>query len=579
MTSAAEHGSNVVAHSTANYLLEGLLEIGIDYLFCNFGTDHAPIIEELSARRKRGLASPQIVRCPHESTAGHMAAGYALVAGKGQGVLVHVDVGTANVATAMHNLFRSRIPVLLMAGKAPFTTSGELPGTRDTYVHFIQEPLDQGGLVRPYMKWEWTLPSGVVVKETLQRANSVMESSPQGPVYLMLPREILTEHWNDAEVHLLPQDQFRSVAPGGADPALIDELADRLMKAAHPIFVTSYSGRNAQASEVIGELASLAGIAVYDDAMANLSHDIPCLLGAQPGPALSSADFGLMVDVDVPWIPRDAKIKPGSYWAQVDVDALKGSSPLWTFPCNIRLQGNSTTILRQLVAALRERSTPQFQDAVAKRLERIAVERGNRKARTVELAGKPGQRGAINPHYLCAELGKLLEPTDIVFNEAVRNAPAVAMQINRPLAGTLFRNSGGGLGASGGMALGAKLAAPDRLVAHFVGDGTFYFNNPSSVFGVAKKYKLPILTVVLDNAGWSAVKHATLQVFPEGEAKEQGEYEADLPDADLGMIGAAFGAHAERLEDPADVPAAVARCVNAVRSGRSAVLHVRVTPL
>ena len=44
----------------------------------------------------------------------------------------------------MHNLFRSRIPVLLMAGKAPFTTRGELVGTRDTYVHFVQEPFDQG---------------------------------------------------------------------------------------------------------------------------------------------------------------------------------------------------------------------------------------------------------------------------------------------------------------------------------------------------------------------------------------------------------------------------------------------------
>ena len=89
-----------------------------------------------------------------------MAGGYALVTGRGQGVLVHVDVGTANTANAMHNLYRSRLPVLLMAGKAPFTTHGELTGTRDNYVHFVQEPFDQGSLVRPYTKWEWTLPSG-----------------------------------------------------------------------------------------------------------------------------------------------------------------------------------------------------------------------------------------------------------------------------------------------------------------------------------------------------------------------------------------------------------------------------------
>src|SRR5262245_62526777 len=161
----ARSTSNTQTHSAAYFLLEGLNEIGIDYLFCNFGTDHAPIIEELANRKQRGEPVPKTIRCAHENTAAHMAAGYALMTGRGQGVLVHVDVGTANTANAMHNLFRSRLPVLLMAGKAPYTTAHELVGTRDTYVHFVQEPFDQGSLVRPYVKWEWTLPSGIVAKE------------------------------------------------------------------------------------------------------------------------------------------------------------------------------------------------------------------------------------------------------------------------------------------------------------------------------------------------------------------------------------------------------------------------------
>ena len=170
MDTAVGRNTNVGNFSSAYYLLEGLNEVGIEYLFCNLGTDHAPIIEEMAHRRKRGEELPKIVRCPHENTAAHMAGGYALVTGRGQGVLVHVDVGTANAANAMHNLYRSRLPVLLMAGKAPYTSHDELVGTRDTHVHFVQEPFDQGSLVRPYVKWEWTLPSGVVVKEALQRA-------------------------------------------------------------------------------------------------------------------------------------------------------------------------------------------------------------------------------------------------------------------------------------------------------------------------------------------------------------------------------------------------------------------------
>jgi acetolactate synthase-1/2/3 large subunit len=173
---AAPKISNAPEHSTAYYFLEGLNELGIEHLFCNFGTDHAPIIEEMANRAKHGEKVPNVMLCPHENTAAHMAMGYAMVTGRGQAVMVHVDVGTANTANGMHNLFRSRLPALLMSGKAPYTSSNELVGSRDTYVHFVQEPVDQGSLVRPYFNWEWTQPSVVVVKEALRRAHSIMES-------------------------------------------------------------------------------------------------------------------------------------------------------------------------------------------------------------------------------------------------------------------------------------------------------------------------------------------------------------------------------------------------------------------
>jgi len=113
-----------------------------------------------------------------------------------------------------------------------------------------------------------------------------------------------------------------------------------------------------------------------------------------------------------------------------------------------------------------------------------------------------------------AELNKLLDPKDVVFNEAIRNAGSVSMQITRPLPNTMMRSAGGGLGWSGGFALGAKLAAPDRMMVQVVGDGSFYFGNPSSVFSAAAQYKLPILIIVTDNTGWGAVKASTLRVFP-----------------------------------------------------------------
>jgi acetolactate synthase I/II/III large subunit len=581
MDTSIARKTNVPDFATAYYLLEGLKEIGIDYLFCNFGTDHAPIIDEMAHRRKRGDAMPGVVRCPHENTAAHMAAGYALVTGRGQGVLVHVDVGTANTANGMHNLFRSRLPVLLMAGKAPYTVNDELVGSRDTYVHFVQEPFDQASLVRPYLKWEWTLPSGVVVKEALRRAYSIMQSEPRGPVYLMMQRETLTQHWNADEIRRYTADQFAATSGGGADPELIAALADRLLKADNPILITGYAGRNEHASRAIDALAQFAGIAVYEaNVTNNISHDSPCFVGFTADDAVPAADVGLLVDVDVPWFPSDVQPKENAFWAHIDIDTLKPGSPMWTFPGNMRMQGDSGRILEQLLAELKAKATPRFTEAAAARLKRIKAARDKRIARAAELAADKGKPGAINPHYLAAELAKLLDDEDMIFNEGVTNAPAVLMQIPRGVPNTTVRAGGGGLGWSGGTALGAKLAAPDRLAVQICGDGGFYFGNPTSVFAVAQQYKLPILTIVMDNTGWNAVKQSTLRVFPEGQAKSAGAFEANLaPDVHFAKVGEAFGAHAEEVSNPADVPAALARCVKAVRGGRAAILHARVTRL
>jgi acetolactate synthase I/II/III large subunit len=92
---------------------------GHPLLFSNLGTDHVTLIDEMARLQAEGQPMPEVVLCPHENVAIHMAGGYAAVTGQGQGVMVHVDAGTANAAMGMHNLMRARLPVLLMAGKSP----------------------------------------------------------------------------------------------------------------------------------------------------------------------------------------------------------------------------------------------------------------------------------------------------------------------------------------------------------------------------------------------------------------------------------------------------------------------------
>ncbi len=566
----------------AHCLLQGLVELGMEYLFANLGTDHVSIVEELARWRQEGRSDLQVILCPHENVAVHMAAGYAAITGRGQPVLVHVDVGTANSGNALHNLFRSRLPVLLMAGRSPFSIRGELPASRDNYVQFVQDPYDIASLARPYVKWEYTLSSGLVAKEVLRRGQSMMDSDPPGPVYLSLPREALADTVDEGAAHSFPESRYGAVSARGCDTATAEMLAERLMSADHPIAITSYLGRRPEAPAVLDALARECGIAVFESHSfhVNIPRDSPCFAGFEPAHGLQEADVGLLLDVDVPWLPQFVRENPRTFWMQVDVDALKKDFPMWGFPADVRVQGDCATVLGQVLEIVRARADHSFRARVASRLKRLDAAREKREQAVAAAGARPGERGAVSVDYLCASLSKVIGPDDIVVNEAIRNSASVMNQIPRTRPQTLFGNGGSGLGFSGGMALGIKLAKPNRRVVQIVGDGSFHFSTPDSVYSVAREYRLPIFTVVLDNGGWGAVKASTLRVYPKGVAAEADHFNARLgADRRFEQVAQAFGAFGESVDDPTALEGAIQRCVAAVDGGQSAVLAVKVTSI
>lgn len=570
-------------HSTAHYLLEGLADLGIEYLFSNLGTDHVSLIEELAGWDRAKRAHPRVILCPHENVAIHMAGGYAAITGRGQAVLAHVDAGTANASMGMHNLCRARVPVLLMAGKSPHTLRGELPGSRDNYVHFVQDPYDIGSLVRPYVKWEYCLPSGVVAKEALTRGCALMHSDPAGPVYLTLPRETLAEQWEQAAIRAFPPERYGPVRAGGVEPDSARHIAAQLLTAENPIAIASYLGRKPEAVAALDALARECGIRVFESnpVYLNISRDSPCFAGFDAGAAVAEADLGLLLDVDVPWLPKYVPDNPRARWVHVDVDAIKKDFPMWGFASDLRIQADCATMLRQVLEIVRAQGGADFRARAASRIAGWEGARQARAKRIATAAGASGESGAIATDFLCAALNARLGQDDIVINEAIRNTPAVLNQVLRTHPQTYFGLSGGGLGFSGGMALGVKLARPGSRVVQFVGDGGFHFSTPTSVYAVAQQYGLPVFTVVLDNGGWQAVKEAVLRVYPAGTAAAENAFQARLEgrQRQFEQVAAAFGAYGEAVSEPGDVAAAIERCLAAVDAGQAAVLAVRVTPL
>jgi acetolactate synthase-1/2/3 large subunit len=571
----------MTVHSAAHYFLEGLVDLGIDYIFANLGTDHVSLIEELArwtmpAGRIREWCCARTRMLPFTWRVA-MPRSPAGAGGDGACRCRHRQRQHGHA-----QLFRGRLPVFLMAGRSPYTLHGNCRA-RAIYVHFVQDPYDIGSLVRPYVKWEYTLASGVVTKEVLRRGHAMMQSDPAGPVYLTLPRETLAAQWEESAVRAYPESRYGPVRSGGTDSDTALRIAEQLMAAKNPIAITAYLGRKAEAVSLLDALARECGIRVFEfnPVYLNIPRDSPCFAGYDPKAAIAEADVGLLLDVDVPWLPTYVPENDALRWLQIDVDAIKKDFPMWGFPTDLRLQADCATVLAQVLEIVRARVDADFRARVARRIAGWETAHQARSKAVATAAASPGVTGAISPEFLCAALARELGPDDVVINEAIRNTFAVLNQIPRTRPQSYLGLAGGGLGFSGGAALGMKLARPSNRVLQIVGDGGFHFSTPSSVYAVAQQYKLPIFTIVLDNGGWQAVKEAVLRVYPEGTAKAGDSFQARLEgeQRQFEQVARAFGAYGEALSDPARVSAAIKRCLAAVDAGQAAVLAVRVTPL
>ena len=113
---------------------------------------------------------------------------------------------------------RGRVPVFIFAGAAPFTITGELPGGRNEFIHWIQDVRDQRGIMRDYVKYDNEIRTGRNVKQLVHRALQIARSEPAGPVYLVGPREVMEEQVEPYAVD--PAEYFGPVAPAALTAAV-----------------------------------------------------------------------------------------------------------------------------------------------------------------------------------------------------------------------------------------------------------------------------------------------------------------------------------------------------------------------
>jgi acetolactate synthase-1/2/3 large subunit len=564
----------IAVETVAEAYLSLLAERGIEYLFANGGTDFAPVIEALAAISAKAR-TPRLKAVPvaHENVAASMAHGYYLMTGRPAAVMFHVSVGTANGINALLNAARDQVPMLFTAGRTPLSEYGQR-GSRDTGIHWGQEMFDQAAMVREICKWDYELRNADQLEDVVDRALEIATAEPCGPVYLSLPREVLSAPLKSFSFRLPPR-RARGTVPGPA-PDAIAQTADMLAKAERPYIFARGSGRVAAGARAIAEFAERFAFPIVEfrPVTNSVANDHPMLVGFQPQPHLQDADVILNIESDVPWIPAvhgqpsaDCKI------IHLGVDPLYSRLPMRSFPCDVAVTGAPATALPQLAAALADRIAPK---RIGARRKRIAEIREHAQKDAKATITRVEKLTPISPDWASHCVAQAAGDQAIYVNEY----PLLRQHVPLALPRSIFNPGGaGGLGWGLGAAIGMKIAAPERLVVAALGDGAYMFGNPTAGHQVLRNLGLPVLFVIFNNAMWEEVERATLMVFPKGHAASANEMPiASLgPASDFQHMMAIYGGYGERVDKPDDLPAALGRALHAVKvEGRQALLNVIV---
>jgi acetolactate synthase I/II/III large subunit len=563
-------------YTASTAMLEALQEAGVCYVFANFGSDHPALVETIAEARAVGRRIPAIITCPNEMVAMSCAHGYAQFTGRAQAVVVHVDCGTQSLGGAVHNAARARIPMFVFAGMSPFSQEGEARGSRNEFIHWLQDVHDQRGIVRQYMKYDNEIRTARNVKQIVHRSLQIAHSDPKGPVYLAAARETMEEETQNIAIDVA---DWTPIAATPLPEAAAQDLVQAIQNARRPLVVTSYLGRNPNAVKELVRLCNRLGVGVLESApnYVNYPHNDELYQGNHwnhrfQNRALAEADLVLVVDSDVPWIPTVSRPREDAAVFIVDVDPLKQSMPLWYIKARRSYRADAATALAQLNACI---DRIEIDAQAAERRRHYAERHRERRSDLARLETSGGE--IITPEYLTACVRRQVGRDAIVVNEGITNYPAICDHMAREKPGTMFTSGGSSLGWSGGAAIGMKLAAPEKTLAVLTGDGSYMFSAPSCVHWMARRYETPFLQIIYNNRGWKAPKFSTLAIHPAGFASRAEDLDTSFdPPPDYSAIAAAAGgAFARVIKRPEDVEAGVAEGLRVVRAEkRCAVLDV-----
>ncbi len=388
--------------------------------------------------------------------------------------------------------------------------------------------------MRGVSKYAETINLAAEVPNVMRRAFARLRNGRGGPVIVEIPSDMFNEEL-PGELDYKPVVATRT----GPDPLDVKRAAEMLAKAHRPVI---YAGTGVHWARAWPQLRALAELAIPKP-VRHFLDNADVILGI--GCSFTETNFGVKM-------PKGPKY----IHATLDEDHLDKD-----LRCDIGLVGDAALVLDALLAELAGMVKAK-RDIAAVQAEIEAV----RAPWLADWAAKRDSNDApLNPYRVLRDLWRTVDVDNTIITHDA-GSPRDQLSpfwISREPLSYLGWGKTTQLGYGLGLAMGAKLAAPDKLCINVWGDAAIGFTGMD--FETAVRERIPILSILLNNFSM-AIELKIMALSTE-------KYRTTDISGDYAAMARAFGGYGERVERPEDIVPAIRRGIEQTRNGTPALLE------
>ncbi len=574
--------------SGGDFMVDVLKTLDIDYLAMNCASSFRGLHE--AVLNHGGNTKPEILTCPHEEIAVHMAQGYAKIEGKPMAMICHGVVGLQHATMAMYNAWCDRVPVIVMGGNI-IEANKRGPGAE-----WVHSAIDPGAIARDFVKWDDQPTSLQHFAESAVRAYKVATTPPMAPVMLSLDAELQENPISDAGTLKIPK--LSKVIPPQGDSAALAELAKMLVAAENPVIIVDRVARTPAGMTRLVELAETLQCAVVDNTgRMNFPSRHPLNMSFRRA-IIAQADVIVAMEVNELWGSLNAfndrivRTSRPNYKKNAKIVTL-GSRDLYMKSnyqdlgryqeIDLTIAGDAEASLLPLIDQVKRLIDDGRKSVFGARGKKLAAA----KLAAVEQAKSDATIGwdasPITTARMCAEVyGQIKDEDWSLVGTAIRLTwPHRLWNFDKPYSWNGV-SGGAGIGYNLPASLGAALANKrhGRLTVAFGGDGDFMFV-PSTLW-TAAHHRIPLLYIVHNNRAYHQ-EYMYLQAMAARHGR--GITNTDIgtaikdPNVDYATVARGFGVYGEGpITDPKDLGPALKRAIAMVKTGQPALVDVVTDP-